>query len=268
MGTSITTNYAGEHLGKLLSKVVTTNEMVEGNHIMVKDQIGSKFYLPRVEMSNVIQDASATPTSGGTITHTERALEPDAFDAYVEFNPESSKALWRPFQPTGPLVFHMLPPQVQYELTDELWRQVAKYMGTAIFTGNKTSGTAPYNKFNGLVYKLDNDSDVLDVASPIALTEANIIDKLELGWDQVPAEVRRDPNFKIFMSDTSLHLYFRRVTDMSLNKGSDPTTLPAARFWNKPIVPLVGFPDDAFLMTYSSFDETSNLSRGSRAAQQ
>ena len=202
---------------------------------------------------------SATPTTGGQITHTERALIPDPFDAYVRFNPESYKSLWRPFQPTGPLVFQELPAEVQMELTNELYRKVAEYMGEAILTGDKAAGTFPYDRFNGLVYRLDNDADVSDVASPLTLTSSNIVGELTRGYKQVPSVVRKNPNFKIFMSDTTLHHYFEAITDLTANKGVDPTSTPESTFWRKPIIPLVGFPDNAFLMTYSSFDETSNL---------
>ena len=90
MSVSITTNYGGEGLGEILTKVATGNEPVAQGHVRVETEIGSKLSLPKLTLSSIIQDDSATPTADGTATFSDVALEPQAYQAYLEFLPEQT----------------------------------------------------------------------------------------------------------------------------------------------------------------------------------
>lgn len=262
MALNITSTYAGEVLDNFLMKVSTGNEAVEGGHVQVVENIVHKQTLPRIKAEDLFQDRAATPTSSGTITVNERQLQPADLMLYHEFNPRDFEDFWRPFQPTGPLVFRTLSPETQSAMLEEIIKYARNFMGTAIWQGDtSTAPSGTYRYFNGLITRASADADVIDIASPVTLTSGNIQAKVAAVYDAVPAAVRRDPNFKIFMSDKSGELYVDAVHAQA-NKGNDFTQGAPMTYKGKRVVSLVGMPDDTIFATIGSAGRDSNLYLG------
>ena len=107
-------NYTGEVLGDLLTLVAQENETYKEGLIHVKSGIQKKYALPHVRLGKIIQDHVATPVSSvGEYEFAERYLTPEDFMIYLEFNPRDFEQYYKPFQPTGNLVFRELDPKVQ-----------------------------------------------------------------------------------------------------------------------------------------------------------
>ena len=156
MNPTIVSNYNGGYVEELMMLAVTSNEIVEGGHIYVEDNIAFKTSITRVRQSNIIQDLAPTPTSQGTQSTDERDLEPDPYMVYIEFDPNKYRKIWEKWQPSGEFVFTELKPEVQKQLLELLLtgeNGVDNYMGNAILNGNKAAGVGPLNKFDGLITK-------------------------------------------------------------------------------------------------------------------
>lgn len=113
---SIQTNYGGEFLNRLLTLVTTGNELFERGLIHMEQNVSDKYSIPRMQLSKILQKRVEQPTeanSKGQFTIDERVLQPQDVMAYTEFNPRSFEKFWKPFQPTGELVFGELPSNVQ-----------------------------------------------------------------------------------------------------------------------------------------------------------
>ena len=74
----------------------------------METSIGDKFYIPRLQLSKLLQKRVEMPkseNSKGEFKIDERLLKPEDIMVYTEFNPRSFEKFWKKWQPTGNLVF-------------------------------------------------------------------------------------------------------------------------------------------------------------------
>ncbi len=257
---NITTPYAGDVVEEFLRLAVRGNETIDGNHIHIESDISKTRNMQRIKMTDIIQDPAATPTSQGQFNIDNKALTPDDWLVYVEFDPNELRDYWDYGQPTGDFVFTELKPEVQVALMDEILvgnNGINQYMGKAIWQGDKTSGTAPYNKFNGLQVRLAGDSDVVDV-SGTTITAGNVIAEIEKVHAASRAEEKANPNYKIFVPYSVWELYEQAVVALNY-KGPAPTSNVEMKYKSKQIVPLVGLEGNKMIATVATTSRDSNL---------
>lgn len=259
---SITTGYAGEVLEKLLVRATTTNELVEGGHIHIQPGVKDKFSIPRLKMGKVLQKRKQMPTqtdSKGDFTIDEKVLEPQDIMAFTTFNPRAFEHIWRPFQPTGNLVFRELDPEVQNQFLSEMAKTVSFELGSEFINGKK--GTAEGQYFDGVLTRIKADTNVLKVLNPVALTEANVVDKLKAVVKQIPKPLKGQmlkKNVKLFMSVEDAEAYDYVLTEKPY-KGMDYTGMNPERFKGYKIVPLADWPKNVIVAAYATSGTDSNF---------
>lgn len=266
MSILVNSNFWGDVEDKLMTLAVTNNEIVDQGLIYISDNIQKKRAIPRVKMTNIIQPLAATPVPFGDFTEDERILDPDPWMVYVEFDPNDLRDIWEPFAPKGDFVFTELPPSVQSDLLMVLIEGkngVSEYLGTAILQGDKVSGVAPYNRFNGIVTKALADADVIDVAGYAPLDVSNIFAKFQATHDASRVATRRNSGFKYLISEPTSQLYSQAQKNQSF-KGVDVTSEGIMKFNGKPVVPLVGMPDNCIIATLATSDRSSNIWLGAQ----
>ena len=74
MGFSITSNYAGEHAGQYISAALQSADSLD--YLTVLENVKYKRNIPKVATSGMIADATCDFTDAGTLTLTERVLNP------------------------------------------------------------------------------------------------------------------------------------------------------------------------------------------------
>lgn len=138
--------YSGEVLEDLLVYTAQGNDTYREGLIHIKPGVQKKFTLPHVSLGKIIQDNVPTPTSDNgkegadgmnQYTFSERYLEPQDFMVYLEFNPRDFEEYWRPFQPTGELIFRELDPKVQATMLHLLVDRKDEYLGDCIWASKK-----------------------------------------------------------------------------------------------------------------------------------
>jgi hypothetical protein len=138
--------YAGEVLEDLLVYTAQGNDTYREGLIHIKPGVQKKFTLPHVSLGKIIQDNVPTPTSDNgkegadgmnQYTFSERYLEPQDFMVYLEFNPRDFEEYWRPFQPTGELIFRELDPKVQATMLHLLIDRKDEYLGDCIWASKR-----------------------------------------------------------------------------------------------------------------------------------
>jgi hypothetical protein len=269
MPLTITTNFAGTYDERVLSRALTGNETVQKGLLMPRI-VEDKESFSRVTVTNFIQDRVPTPTSGGDASLDERFLKPEDYMGYLEFNSRLFEHHWLEYAMDGELVFRELPEPVRVAMVSEVLKIHDNYLGIAIWQNRKTSpaATAPYNKFDGLLYKLDVDANTLKVTSPVALTTANIIAKVKDVRKRAPVAVRNNPNFKIIMSYEDFELWGDALEALTY-KGQSPENAVPTSIRETVIVPVLGMPKDNMVAGIFTDDFQSNfrigMARGNNA---
>ena len=79
--------------------------------------------------------------------------------------------------------------------------KVASDLELTMFKGDTATASYPYTVCDGLVKQLLADAAVIDVsATSSTISSTNVVGELNRVLEAVPAQVRQQPNFKIFVS--------------------------------------------------------------------
>lgn len=288
--------YTGEVLNDLLFYTATENETYKEGLIHIKPGIQHKLVLPHISLGKIIQANKATPTStegaGSTgnneYTFSERYLEPQDFMVYLEFNPRDFESYWKPFQPTGELIFRELPQEVQAQMLRLLIDRKDQYINDAIWGGDKggtnpsvsvpggsqplggDSAAGPMSFFDGALARvLDNVSSsasAAEKASGKAVisgtttldTGEKVKDALVAMWKKCPNKLRKSKNLKFVMNFDLWNLYDDFMSSQDF-KNTDYSLENKRFFKGKEIVVINGVPDHTIFLGKFSSDQDSCL---------
>lgn len=259
---NIQTAYAGEVLDQILVKAATGNQLFEKGLIHLETSIGDKFYIPRLQLSKLLQKRVEMPkseNSKGEFKIDERLLKPQDIMVYTEFNPRSFEKFWRKWQPNGNLVFSELPAEVQTTLLNEVLKQVGAELGYHFIQGKSGEGEEQF--FDGILTRIEGDKDVVKATCD----ETSMIARLRAVWEKTSEKVREQQNFTFLMSSADFDKYDNELTDLH-HKGADPTSTNTPRFKGKRIAALNDLPSDVIVGTLCSLGTDSNLYAGCNLA--
>ena len=84
--TSITSTYAGEFAGKYIAAALLSGSTIENGGIEVKPNVKYKSVIKKAATdANIIKNAECDFTPTGTVTLTERILQPEEFQVNLQF---------------------------------------------------------------------------------------------------------------------------------------------------------------------------------------
>lgn len=278
-------SYAGEVLEDLLHYAANENDTAREGLIHIKSGVQAKYTLPHVSLGQIIQDNVPTPTSThGQATEdknnyvfSERHLEPKDFMVYLEFNPRDFEQYWRPFQPTGELIFRELDPKVQATMLRLLLDKKDEYIGDCIWGAKKggpdatyvsdssnntvlggTAAAGPMKYFDGFMVRvLDNITNpsaaekatgqVVLAGSTALTTGAQIEQALYTMYQKCPKSIRKSKNLKFVMGWELWDLYDQYLTGKDV-KYSENADVNKFRFKGKRIVVINGITEQTIAL--------------------
>lgn len=252
------TNYNGEVLERLFTLAVLGCQIVDKGLICVIPNVTKKLSIPRLKTGKMLQKNKEMPDdrdSKGGWNYSEHTLEPEEFMAFTTFNPNTLYNIWRPYQPTGNLVFTELPPNAQNALLDALSKQVQFELGWHYINGE--FGDDDDHLFNGILYRMEHDGDV----KRISTAATTMIGKLYALKAAVPETIKEHPNLRYIMSLEDWEQYDQELTERE-HKNSDETALNRKMFKGVKIETLAGWPSGLIIATLCAPDETGNLFAG------
>lgn len=290
-------NYTGEVLGDLLTLTAQDNETYKEGLIHIKTGIQKKYALPSIRLGKIVQDHKPTPDSSqGEYEFAERYLEPEDFLIYFEFNPRDFEQYYKPFQPTGNLVFRELDPSVQATMIRLLMEGKEEYINQAIWCsanatekakiassdGSVAAGATeiggdnaygPMKYFNGAITRMlmnaaaaatseDAKCGQVNVAGSGTFADGEAVEKeLFAMWHATEPKIRKKSGMVILMDYKSWDAYNHYLTsrDVKYNDNRDENQ---HRFQGKRIIPMVALPDDTILMGCFTTGMDSNLWMG------
>jgi hypothetical protein len=198
---SITTTYAGEFAGKYISAALLSGNTIANGGITVKPNVKYKEVVKKVATSGLIGNASCDFTDAGSLTLTERILQPEEFQVNLELCKKDFRSDWEAVQ-MGYSAYDNLPPKFADFLIGHVAAKVAEKTEQNIWQG--TDATA--GEFDGLSTLLAADADVVDVTGT-TVTSANVIAELGKIVDAIPSAVYGKEDLKIYISQNIAKAY-------------------------------------------------------------
>ena len=198
---SITTTYAGEFAGKYISAALLSGNTIANGGITVKPNVKYKEVVKKVATSGLIGNASCDFTDAGSLTLTERILQPEEFQVNLELCKKDFRSDWEAVQ-MGYSAYDNLPPKFADFLIGHVAAKVAEKTEQNIWQG--TDATA--GEFDGLATLLAADTDVVDVTGT-TVTSANVIAELGKIVDAIPSAVYGKEDLKIYISQNIAKAY-------------------------------------------------------------
>lgn len=253
------TNYDGEVLDRILTKAATGNELVQKGLINLVPNVEKKYSIPRLKTNKMLRKRVEQPEdkdSKGDFIYSEKELVPKDFMAFTTFNPRSFEAIWRPFQPTGNLVFRELPPNIQNVMLKALSDQVDFELGyhfvNGIYVNNNEDDE---HLFNGILMRVFEDPEVIRVQ---ASADDTMIERLMRVRKATPQVLRNNPNFVYIMSVDDADRYDDELI-LREGKGVNWTDTSAMRFKGTTIKTISSWPDGLIIGTVATPTEQSNF---------
>jgi len=206
--TSITTTYAGEFANQYISAALLSGKTLNDGAISIKPNIKYKEVIKKVATSGLIANAGCDFADTGTVTLTERIIQPEEFQVNVELCKKDFRSDWEAVQ-MGISAFDQLPPNFADFLIAHVAGKVAEKTEQNIWGGvDATAG-----EFDGFTVLMAADSDVNDAAngSETSFTSSNIITLLGNVVDALPSAVYGKEDLTIYVPTVAFQAYVRAL---------------------------------------------------------
>ena len=181
--TSLTTTYAGELAGEILSPALIGFETAK--HITIKQNVPYKTVVRRIADSVSFAAGTCDFTPTGTITIDEKILTLEEFQVQRQICKKDFFTDWS----TKDVMSGRVNSEIQARILERLTSGIAANMeSNVIWTG--ANGDA--GEFDGFYTIIDADAnnDVNFVTSPVVLTAANIVAKMDALIAAMPVAVK------------------------------------------------------------------------------
>lgn len=201
------TTFYGKDAEGFFKKVLTTG--VAKNELTLIPNVKSKIKLAYSDLGNILQadDCSFSATGEGTLN--QKTMEVCDLKVNLEYCATTFEANYLSLQlRAGSNNEEVMPTSYADFVVNYVAEKVASDLEKVMFQGNTATASYPYSLCDGLIKQLQNDVDVIDVsATASAIVASNVVGELNRLLEAVPAAVRQEANFKIFVSQEIAFAY-------------------------------------------------------------
>lgn len=250
------TSYAGKYASPIINKFVTDFATVNKGAVYVAET-RKALTIPTFNLTGLIQDRAATPTSAGTGTVDKRVATPADQMVYWEFNPRDFESHFEAEYLSEMLLKREISAEFLSAVQTALTQYVNSRMDFQIWR-SRTTNTGDLKYYNGFIKKMLDDSDVIDIAGAAALSASNIEAKLNLVKDAIPDAIYEHPDGKYIMN-VEAGKFWADAQRAGTYKGVGMTERGQLMFDGRPIITVPGLHEDTIVYTHTSNSIASNL---------
>lgn len=260
MSVSITSTYAGEFSGKYIAAALLSADTLDKGLITIMPNVKFKSVIKKASTDDIVKDATCDFQTGqGTLTLTEKILQPEEFQVNLDICKKDLHSDWEAAQ-MGYSAFDNLPANFSDFVLAHVAAKVADRTEKNIWSGS----TATSGQFDGFSTLLAADTD-LPAAQDIvgtAVTAANVVSELGDVVDAIPTAVYGSEDLVIYAASNVIRAYTRALGGFQSggvgangyeNKGNNQS-LGSLFFDGIPVVAARGAADDMIIAA-----EKSNL---------
>ena len=260
MSVSITSTYAGEFSGKYIAAALLSADTLDKGLITIMPNVKFKSVIKKASTDDIVKDATCDFQTGqGTLTLTEKILQPEEFQVNLDICKKDLHSDWEAAQ-MGFSAFDNLPANFSDFVLAHVAAKVADRTEKNIWSGS----TATSGQFDGFSTLLAADTDLpagQDILGT-AVTAANVVAELGTVVDAIPTAVYGSEDLVIYAASNVIRAYTRALGGFQSggvgangyeNKGNNQS-LGSLFFDGIPVVAARGAADDMIIAA-----EKSNL---------
>lgn len=195
---TITTAYSGEFAGKYIAAAVLASSTISQNGITFLPNVKYKTTLKKVVNSGIVVDATCDFTDTGVVTLSDKVLTVAEKQVNLQVCKTAYQKDWEAVS-MGYSAFDELPSNFSDFFIAKMLKDIA--LDTENFIWNATTGLQALCVADG--------SQV--VATPVAIDATNVIAKLGLVVDKIPASLYGAEDLRIFVSQNVAKAYVRAL---------------------------------------------------------
>tara|TARA_R100000654_G_scaffold14456_1_gene31137 strand:- start:25626 stop:26534 length:909 start_codon:yes stop_codon:yes gene_type:complete len=214
MAISITSNYSGEHAGQYIAAALKSAKSLE--YLTVLENVKFKRNITKVATSGLITDANCNFTEAGTLTLTERVLNPKELQINTDICKQTLLQDWQAAQMRPGAHNNGMSDDFTAFLFSHLAAEIADSVETSIWNGLDSNG----GEFTGFMQPgnghFENDTAIVEATNTAANYSAtNIIANLQLLVASIPSAVYTKEDLYLYMSPKTYRFYISAISALS-----------------------------------------------------
>jgi hypothetical protein len=273
MSLSTTSNFTQFEKGFFITEAVIGLDTINKGLAYVAQGVKNDQYtFPVLTANTVLNPRTSLPVDNSTTVLSNRTITLGAFEAFEIFDPSVFENHWHQSELADKILSRSLPATFVNYLggfyTAKTFAPVERMIhegSTSYTTTASTPASANYSikHFDGLIKQaLNATTPSLQVATPVALTSANIIAKMELAKALMPkallAQADRYKKLKFIMSVEDVQKYEEALTSTTY-KNNDTTEAGVNKYKGYTIEVTAGLPENTFYFCEATSQITSNI---------
>ena len=202
------TSYAGEFAGKYISAALLSAKTLDNGNVNIIPNVKYKEVIQRIEADSIVNDASCDFTTSGSVSVTERVLEPKELQVNLELCKSNFVNSWEALQ-LGYSAFDEIPASFTDYLISHVGGKVAEATEQSIWAGT----SATNGEFAGFIPAVSASaaaagaSDSVQSAQSGSITSANVLTKLQGIVDAIPTAVYGKEDLSIWVPTNVVKAY-------------------------------------------------------------
>ncbi len=212
---AVTSNYAGQAAGFYISAALNEAKSLEG--LTMLENIKFKENIQRMEGASLVANATCDFTDAGTLTMTEKVLEPENLQINVDLCKGKLLSSWEAAQMKAGQWNQTAPTFDEYVIS-YFSSIIADGVENSVWNGTGTGGGAVSGEFDGFqtatVGAFATDGNVVASSASGAYTAVNIIANLQTLVGDIPAAVYGKSDLTIYMNMATWQVYVGAISTL------------------------------------------------------
>ena len=234
--TNITTTYAGEFAGEYIAAALLSASTIDDGGLTVKANIAFKEVIKKLATGALVQAAACDFTPNSSVTLTERIIQPVELMVNLQLCKYDFVNDWES-QSMGFGLGQTLPPKFSDFMIAHVAAEVAQNTEFNIWQGD--TAAASNNSFDGfekLIAVAVAAGDIpaaQAIGGGVALTAANIIEKLSDVVTAIPSQLYGKEDLFIYIGTKAAKLYVQALGGFAANGlGANGVSNMGTQWWN------------------------------------
>ena len=213
MGFDITSNYSGEHAGQYIAAALKSATSLE--YLNVLENVKFKRNITKVAGASLVGNASCDFTDAGTLTLTERVLNPKELQINVDLCKKDLLADWQAAQMRAGAHNRDMSNDFTAFVMSYLSGTIADAVEGSIWSGAEATGGQFEGFLTATTGYFATDGTVGTDSATAAYTADNVIANLQSLVAAVPAQVYTKEDLYIYMNAKTYRFYISAISALS-----------------------------------------------------